>query len=102
MDDDEGNDEEESAKEEEDSASEHEDAAGEAAIAGEAGEEADDDRAADCNVAAMLIVPAGLTDVTVGPSIPSGTASIDLPSPILFAIDRAEEAFTTKWTKRSC
>ena len=102
MDDDEGNDEEESAKEEEDSASEHEDAAGEAAMAGEAGEEDEDDRADDCNFAARLIVPEGLTDVTVVPSIPSETASIGLPSLILFAIDRAEEAFTTKWTKRSC
>ena len=94
-DDDECNEEEESASEEADSASEHEDAAGEAAIDGEDGEE-DDDKALDCKVVAQVIGAADLTGVTVVPSNPSETASIGLPSLILFAIDLAEEAFTTK------
>ena len=49
-----------------------------------------------------MIGAVGLRDVPVVLSIPSATASIGFPSLMLFAIDRAEEAFTTKWTNRSC
>ena len=100
-DDDECNEEEDSAKEDADSASEQEDAAGEAAMAGEEGDE-EDDMALDCKLAARLIVAEDLTGVTAVPSSPSGMASIGFPSRKLFAIDLADEAFTTRWTKRSC
>ena len=87
--------EEESANEDADSASEHEDAEGDGAIAGDEGED-EDDNAFDCKVDAKFIVAADLTGVNVAFSIPSGTASMGFPSLILFAIDLAEEALTTR------
>ena len=92
----EGNDDEDRAKEEDDSASEHDEAAGDAAIAGEVGDEEDEDSADDCSAFAKLIVPAVFTDVTVVPSIVSGTASTCLLALRLLAMDLAEEALTTK------
>ena len=94
-DDDCSDEEEESANEDADSASEHEDAEGEGAIAGEQGDD-EDDSALDCSVDAKFIVTADFTGVNVVFSIPSGTASIGFPSLILFAIDLAEEALTTR------
>ena len=89
------NDEDESAREEADSASEHDDADGDGAIAGDAGDE-EDDNAFDCNAGAKFNVAADLTGVSVVLSIPSGTASMGFPSLILLAIDLAEDALTTR------
>ena len=94
--DDEFDEEEDSAKEEADSASEHEDAAGEEAMAGEEGEE-EDEIELDGKVDSMLKGAVDFTGVAIVLlSMQSGTASIGLPSLILFAIDLAEFAFTTK------
>ena len=93
--------EDESAREDADSASEHEDADGDGAMAGEEGDD-EDDNALDCNVGAKFMVVADFTGVNVVFSIPSGTASIGFPSLILLAIDLADDALTTRWTRRSC
>ena len=93
--DDDCNGEEERASEDADSASEHEDAEGDGAIEGDAGDE-EDDNALDCKVDAKFIVAADFTGIRVAFSIPSGTGSIGFPSLILFAIDRAEDALTTR------
>ena len=93
----------ESANEDAESASEHDDAAGDAAMAGDEGDE-DDDSTLDCRVDARFIPTADFTGVSIVRSNPSlGTvASIGFPSRMLLAMDLAEEALTTRCTKRSC